>query len=141
SMYIGQTNRGWGSVGGKDYGLQRIVYTGVEPFEMHSMKLTPTGFDLTFTQPVDPQTADKLASYTVKSFTYYYWSTYGSKEVDPRVENVTKVTLGKDGKTVSLNVGGLRSGRIYELRTDGVHNLRGEAVLHPEAYYTLNQLP
>ena len=65
----------------------------------------------------------------------------GPKEVDRRVENVTKLTLGKDGKSVSLNVGGLRPGRVYELRTDGVRNAEGEPVLHPEAYYTLNQLP
>jgi hypothetical protein len=141
SMYIGQTNRGWGSLGGKDYGLQRIVYTGVEPFEIHSMKLTPAGFDLVFTQPVDPRLAEKLDSYSLKSFTHYYWSTYGSPEIDMRVETVAKATLGKDGKTVSLYVSGLRPGRIYELRTDGLRNASGEPVLHPEAYYTLNNLP
>jgi hypothetical protein len=140
-MYVGQTNRGWGSLGGKDYGLQRIVYTGVEPFEIHSMKLTPAGFDLVFTQPVDPQTATKLGVYSLRSFTHYYWSTYGSPEIDTRVETATKATLGKDGKTVSLHVGGLRPGRIYELRVDGLRNTQGNTVLHPEAYYTLNQLP
>ena len=35
SLYVGMTNRGWGSVGGKPYGLQRLVYTGVLPFEIH----------------------------------------------------------------------------------------------------------
>jgi hypothetical protein len=141
SMYIGQTNRGWGSLGGKDYGLQRIVYTGVEPFEIHSMKLTKTGFDLVFTQPVDLLAGQKLETYTVKSFTHYYWSTYGCPEIDTRVESVTKVSLSKDGKTVSLAVGDLRPGRIYELRLEGLRNTAGEPVLHPEAYYTLNQLP
>src|SRR5207249_9157811 len=57
SLYAGQTNRGWGSVGGKPYGLQRLVYTGVVPFEIHAMKLTRGGFDLNFTKPVDPATA------------------------------------------------------------------------------------
>jgi glucose/arabinose dehydrogenase len=140
SMYIGQTNRGWGSLGGKDYGLQRIVYTGVEPFEIHSVKLTASGFDLVFTQPLDPKTAEQLEKYSVQSFTYYYWSTYGCDEIDKVVENVTKVSVGKDGKTVSLTVGNLRPGRVYELRLDGVRNAEGETLLHPEAYYTLNQL-
>ena len=54
---VGQTNRGWGSLGGKPYGLQRLVYTGVVPFEIHTMKLTKSGFDLTFTKPLDPATA------------------------------------------------------------------------------------
>src|SRR5262249_30275357 len=52
SLDAGQTARGWGSVGGKPYGLQRLIYNGVVPFEIHSMKLTKTGFDLTFTKPV-----------------------------------------------------------------------------------------
>jgi hypothetical protein len=141
SMYIGQTNRGWGSLGGKDYGLQRIVYTGVEPFEIHSMKLTKTGFDLVFTQPIDPKTAQMVAAYTLKSFTHYYWSTYGCPEIDTRVESVNKVALGEDGKTVSLAVSGLRPGRVYELRLEGLRNASGAPVLHPEAYYTLNYLP
>ena len=59
SLYAGQTNRGWGSLGGKPYGLQRLVYTGVLPFEIHTMKLTKTGFDLTFTKPLDPATAEQ----------------------------------------------------------------------------------
>ena len=92
--------RGWGSLGGKDYGLQRIVYTGVEPFEIHSMKLTPAGFDLVFTQPLDPQTADKLTAYSLQSFTHYYWSTYGSPDVDRRVEAEQDLHRGRLAGTV-----------------------------------------
>jgi hypothetical protein len=141
SLYAGQTNRGWGSLGGKDYGLQRIVYTGVEPFEIHSMKLKKDGFELTFTKPVDAATAAKLESYSLVSFTYYYWPTYGSPEVDRQTENVVKATVGPDGKTVSLSVVNLRPGRVYELRPEGVRSVGGEALVHPEGYYTLNQLP
>ena len=36
---------------------------------------------------------------------------------------------------------GFRPGRIYELHLDGIKSADGDAVLHPEAYYTLNQLP
>jgi hypothetical protein len=42
SLFAGQTNRGWGSLGGKPYGLQRLAYTGVLPFEIHNLKLTAT---------------------------------------------------------------------------------------------------
>ena len=65
SLYVGMTNRGWGSLGGKPYGLQRLVYTGVLPFEIHEMKLTKDGFDLTFTKPLDAATAEKLESYSL----------------------------------------------------------------------------
>jgi hypothetical protein len=141
SLYAGQTDRGWGSLGGKSYGLQRLVYTGVLPFEIHAMKLTRKGFDLTFTKPLDPKSAERVAAYSVQSFTYYYWSTYGSPEVDRRAEKVESVRLSADRRTASLAVSGLRPGRVYELNLDNVRSADGDAVLHPEAYYTLNELP
>jgi hypothetical protein len=141
SLFAGMTNRGWGSVGGKPYGLQRLVYTGELPFEIHAMKLTKTGFDLTFTKPLDPATAGKATAYAVQSFTYNYWSTYGSPEVDRRAEKVTGVTVAADRKSVSLALDGCRKGRVYELHLDGVKSADGAPVLHPEAYYTLNEIP
>ncbi len=141
SLYAGMTNRGWGSVGGKPYGLQRLVYTGVVPFEIQSMKLTKDGFDLTFTKPLDAATARKVDAYSLQSFTYNYWSTYGSPEVDHRAEKVHGVTVAADGKLVSLQVEGFRRGRVYELHLDGIKSAEGDAVLHPEAYYTLNEIP
>jgi hypothetical protein len=141
SMYVGMTNRGWGSVGGKSYGLQRLVYTGKLPFEMHAIKLTKDGFDVTFTKPLDDKTADKLEAYSLQSFTYEYHSRYGSDEMDPRAEKVQAVKVSKDRKMVSLKVDGFRPGRVYELNLNGVKSEDGDAVLHPVGYYTLNQIP
>ena len=140
SLYVGMTDRGWGSTGGSPYGLQRLVYTGVVPFEIHAMKLTKDGFDLTFTKPLDPATADKLANFNLSSFTHYYWSTYGSPEMDTRAEKIRAVSVSADGKAVSLKVDGLRVGRIYEVNLNGVKSADGDAVLHPVGYYTLNDL-
>ena len=135
------TSRGWGSLGGKPYGLQRLVFTGEMPFEMQTMKLTMTGFDLTFTKPLDAESAAKLTSYSLLSFTYNYWSTYGSPEMDKKPEKISGVQVAQDRKTASLTVTGLRRGRIYELNLDGVRSADGEGLLHTEAYYTLNDLP
>jgi hypothetical protein len=140
SLYAGMTNRGWGSVGGKPYGLQRLVYTGAVPFEIHSMKLTRDGFDLTFTKPLDAGSAQRLAGYSLQSYTYHYWSTYGSPEVDRRAEKVQGVTVSADRRSLSLAVSGFRKGRVYELHLDGIKSSDNNAVLHPEAYYTLNEL-
>ncbi len=140
ALYVGETNRGWGSVGGKPYGLQRVNFTGGLPFEVYSVKLTRDGFDLTFTRPLDPAAAKRADAYAVKSFTYVYHSTYGCPETDTRAEKITNVSVSKDRKTVSLAVPGLRKGRVYEFRLTGVKSAYGEAVLHPEAYYTVNEL-
>ena len=140
SLFAGQTGRGWGSLGGKPYGLQRLVYTGAEPFEVHHVALTRDGFDLTFTQPVDPKSVSAAAA-SVGSFTYAYWQTYGSPEFDRRAESVTSAKPSPDGRTVSLTVPGVRRGRVYELRAEGVRSAAGGAkLLHDEAYYTVNRL-
>src|SRR5690606_10054746 len=70
SMFVGMTNRGWGSLGTKPYGLQRLVWTGKVPFEIHEMRARPDGFELTFTRPVDPAIARDPASYSMTSYTY-----------------------------------------------------------------------
>jgi hypothetical protein len=141
SMFVGQTNRGWGSVGGKPYGLQRIAYSGELPFEVHHMTATKSGFDLHFTKPVDAKTAAAVASYTMKSFTYVYFSNYGCPETDTQGEPLSVSAVSADGLTVSLAVANRRPGRVYELRLPGVKDRTGADLLHPEAYYTLNEIP
>lgn len=138
SLFAGQTNRGWGSLGGKPYGLQRLVYTGVAPFEIHHVALTATGFDLVFTKPLDP--CSECDGVSVGSYTYIYHSSYGCPETDRRAEKITKTRLSPDGKTLSLTVPNLKRGRVYEIRLDGVKTAGGEKPLHEEAYYTLNEL-
>ena len=141
SLYVGQTSRGWGSTGGKPYGLQRIRFTGEVPAEIHAITVTPAGFALTFTKPLDPATLAKPDSVTLKSFTYVYHSGYGAPEADPHAEPLTASRLSADGKTLTVTAPGRAKGRVYEFRLDGVKTLAGEPILHPEAYYTLNELP
>jgi hypothetical protein len=139
SMFAGQTNRGWGSLGGKPYGLQRLIYTGAEPFEVHHINLTKDGFQFVFTKPVVAESLGKKPV-SVSSFTYVYNSNYGGPEIDTRAETVGAAELSDDGKTLTVPVENLRKGRVYEFRIDGPKSRDGEGVLHPEAYYTLNYL-
>lgn len=139
ALYVGETNRGWGSLGGKPYGLERINFAGTPPMEVHHIKLTKDGFDFVFTHPVDPATVSDEA-FALKSFTYVYFSNYGCPETDTRAETVTGVTVSADKKTVSVKVPDLKPGRVYDFALNGVKSTTGEDVLHPEAYYTLNEL-
>src|SRR5258708_37844413 len=99
------TTRGGGWVGGKPYGLQRLVYTGVLPFEIQTIHLTREGFDLTFTKPLDRAAAERLPAYSLQSFTHNYWSTYGSPEVDRRMEEIPAVNVSADGRAGSVAIG------------------------------------
>lgn len=140
SMFVGGTNRGWGG-GPKPYGLQRLVWTGKTPFEVHEMRAKPDGFELTFTKPVDPETAGKVASYSMRSWTYRYHSNYGDKPQDTQDVAIQSATVGEDGKSVYLKIDGLKPYYVHELRLNGVRDQEGLPVLHPEAYYTLNRIP
>src|SRR5205085_263193 len=107
SLFAGGTNRGWGSRGPKPFSIERLVWTGKLPFEIHEMRLKPDGFELTFTKPVDAETAGKVESYVMKTYTYIYRAEYGSPEVDHTTPKITKVVVSQDRKSVRLYVAGL----------------------------------
>ncbi len=140
SMFLGGSSRGWGG-GRKPYGLQRIVWTGETPFEVHEMRAEPDGFELTFTHPVDPKTAGDVTSYSMKCWTYNYYSNYGDNPQDPHDLKIASAKVGGDGRSVRLIIEGLAPYYIHELRLNGVRSQDGLPVLHPEAYYTLNAIP
>jgi hypothetical protein len=141
SLFAGLTSRGWASLGGRSWGLQRLVYTGIEPFEVRRMSARPDGFELEFTQPVDPPSAGSASSYRMSSFTYLRHEKYGSPEVDARPVAITGASVSADGLRVELRATGLRPGYVHELHLEGVRNAAGAPLLHDEAYYTLNAIP
>ncbi len=140
-MYVGGTNRGWGSRGPKPGAFERLVWTGKTPFEIHEMRAKPDGFELTFTQPVNPATASDVKSYAMTSYTYIFQSAYGSPEVDQSIPTITSATVAPDNKSVRLVIDGLKAGNIHELTSAGVRSAEGLPLLHNEAYYTLNRIP
>lgn len=141
TLFVGGTNRGWGSKGTKGATLERVRWTGKVPFEATKMKALPKGFELTFTEPVDSATATNLASYTMKSWTYIYQQKYGSPEVDHTTPKVTQVTVSPDGLRITLQVDGLVKGHLHQLTASGLKSKSGKSLWHPTAYYTLNEIP
>src|SRR5438270_1320005 len=137
SLFVGGTNRGWGSAGPKPFALERVVWTGKVPFEMHDMKLAKDGFDLTFTQPVDTASAANLANYKLTTFRYVYRSDYGSPEVDPTTPTIKEARVSDDRKSIHLVVDGLQKGAVHELHLPGLMNSENQPLLHNVAYYTL----
>ncbi len=139
SLYVGQTDRGWGSVGGRPYGLQRVVWSGETPLEIRTMKLTKTGFELTFTQPVDAKLAADPAIYSFQHYYYPYHAQYGALPTDVTPVKVKSVRISSDGKRVTLTLPELVTRRIYELNLAGLRAKEGSELLHSTAYYTLNR--
>ena len=141
TLFVGGTNRGWGSRGPKPGSLDRVVWTGKVPFEIQEMRAKPDGFELIFTRPVDPNTAADPASYKLRTYAYIYQSQYGSPEVDQTHPNIVSATVSANALSVRLVIDSLKAGNIHELVSSGVRSADGLPLLHPEAFYTLNRIP
>jgi hypothetical protein len=141
SLVVYGTDRGWGARGGKPFALQRLVWTGKPAFEIYEMKAKSDGFELTFTEPVDANTAADPASYTVETYTYIYQETYGSPEVDQTTPKIKSITLAPDHRSAHIVLSELAEGHVHELNAAGVRSAKGEPLLHDAAYYTLFYLP
>lgn len=142
SLFVGETNRGWGSAGEANEGLQRLVWNGAMPFEIQTVKAMADGFEVEFTKPVDRKSAEDLASYRVESFIYKYHPVYGSPVINKEALPIKGVKVSADGMKARLIVGDLRNYYIHQLTLDGVRGEEGSySLVHPIAYYTLNNIP
>jgi cytochrome c551/c552 len=142
SLFVGETNRGWGSAGTTHSGLERLVWAGKVPMEMKTVKAMPDGFEITFTREVNRITAEDLDSYSGRSFTYKYHPVYGSPTINEEPLNLKGVKVSEDGLKARLVVGNLRQYYIHHLEVPGIRSKDGNLpVLHASAYYTLNNLP
>lgn len=141
SMFVGMTSRGWGSTGKDDFGLQRLVWNGLMPFEINMIEARSDGFEISFTQAVDVNSVKKAASYALRSYIYKYHHQYGSPIIDVKDLAIKGIVVSSDKKKVRFVLDQVRQYFIHEFKLTGVKNEAGEPLLHETAYYTLNQIP
>lgn len=148
-LYVGGCkNAAWAAVAPKDASLDRVSFTGKVPFEIAAVRAHRDGFELTFTQPVDPATAGKTDNWDVSQYRYQYHQTYGSPEFDfdgkPNSASEVKVVsaiVSADGLKVKLKLDGWRAGYVAAIRALDVANTDGKPLRHETCWYTLNQIP
>ncbi len=137
-LWVGQTARGWNAKGGELYGLEKVTWDGSVPFEIHDIKLTDTGFNISFTESLD-QTQINLDTILVSRYHYPYTREYGAPKTDLESVPVQSAQLLVDGKTISVKAD-LQVDKVYEFEVSGVRSLNGRRVTASRAHYTLNQL-
>ncbi|MEK6231514.1 MAG: hypothetical protein N2A42_06650 [Luteolibacter sp.] len=140
-LFVGGSNRGWASRGTKPFTFERVRPTGKTPFEILTMHAEPDGFTLTFTEPVDEKAAADPTSYSMEAWTYILQKDYGSPEVDQATPVIKKASVSTDKKSVRLTIEGLVRGHVHQLLLPGVKSAAGGNLWHPEAFYTLNEIP
>jgi cytochrome c551/c552 len=142
SLAAGETNRGWGSAGEATMGLQRLVWNNKVPFEMRAIRAMPDGFEIEFTKPVDKKVAEDLASYSVESYIYKYHGVYGSPPVNTEKCPIVGVKVSADGLKARLIVNNLRKYYIHTITLAAIRDRENYFnLVHPTAYYTLNNIP
>jgi hypothetical protein len=141
SLYVGGTNRGWGSRGPGNFALERVSWSGAMPFEIRALRARPDGFELEFTEPVDAATAGDVKSYAARGFTYIYQSAYGSPVVDEEPCPIDQADVSADATRVTLRMRNLREGVIHEIKAAGARSASSLPLLHDTGWYTLNRIP
>ncbi|MEX0779417.1 MAG: DUF6797 domain-containing protein [Balneolales bacterium] len=109
--------RGWQTLATDDASFERIRYAGGNANLPKEINITPKGVQLTFTDPLDPESAQNLQNYHVERWDYIYSSKYGSPEVLPdnsQIEardtmKVSSLTISENKKTVFLELPDMRS--------------------------------
>jgi hypothetical protein len=139
--------RAWQTAAARDATFCRVRYTGNPVAMPAALHVVPGGIELTFTTPLDPDSANDPGSFGVEQWNYRWTEAYGSPEysvADPSKPGhddvaVASARLSDDGRTVFLAIPGIRPvmqmGVRYDLDTKG-----GQAI-KDTVYLTVNRVP
>jgi glucose/arabinose dehydrogenase len=141
---VGST--GWQTSALKDGSLQRVRLSGkpiLLPVAWHAWS---NGLSLTFSTPLERESAADAGSYGLREWNYHYAAQYGSKDwsvKDPQKEGrdvveIKSARLSDDEKTVFLEIEGLRPVMQMELK----YNLSAKSgkPMRNQLWLTLNRL-
>lgn len=143
SLWVGQISfGGWPGTSG----IQRIVYKGTPPMDILKMSVTTTGFDLTFTRPVEQTSGADVKNYSIRAYRYEYKKKDINEGIDVANQldvhdvNVTGTKISEGGKKISLQIQNLRPEFIYELTLGEIKSSDGAPIANRLICYTLNKL-
>jgi hypothetical protein len=142
--------RAWQTRGAQDGIFCRVRYTGKPVAMPCAMHVVRGGLEITFTQPLDPDTANDPDSFAAEQWNYRWTEAYGSPEYSvknpkkPGHDDVTikSAKLKDDGRTVLLTIPELKPvmqmAVKYDLDTKGGGAAAG---MKGEIYLTINRVP
>ncbi|UCM86562.1 family 16 glycoside hydrolase [Streptomyces marincola] len=145
SFYTGGIGGGgnWEQPGKVPYGLQKLTPTSEDAMDILSMEVTGTGFDITYTKPVAADVIENASErYAVEQWSYTPTSQYGGEKKNEEVLAVADASVSADGRTVSLDIPGLREDRVVHVRSPRpFESADGTPLWSTEAWYTVHQIP
>jgi glucose/arabinose dehydrogenase len=139
--------RGWQTAGNKDGCLVRLRYTGKPLYFPLDCRVLADGLELTFSQPLDPSTANDVESYGIEQWNYRWTKDYGSDDysaADPTRKGHDTVPLSAarlqpDGRTVRLTIPGLKP--VMQMRVQYDVDAMDSQTIKGDVYLTINRVP
>ena len=149
SLYVGGGKvKAWAANAPAFHSLERVSFKGKIPFEVSSVKALADGFELSFTQPVDKESAKAVDGFDVWQYKYKFHKTYGSPEFDHEgkkdsftVIDLKGTSVSKDGLKVTLRLDNWKTGYVTAVRGLDIRSKSGAKLWHDTFYYTLNRIP
>ena len=140
-IYIGGIHdSGWN--GGANVGeIVQLRRRGELPAGIERISVTPEGFQVQFTQPVDAGKATQTSHYAIAGWTRHWTSGYATPDSGQHRLVVERVQLSADHRTVRLVTAGRQTGHVYEFKLEGLTSAAGEKLWPAVGYYTLHQVP
>ena len=110
------------------------------PVGIREIRATPSGFEISFTAPVDPKGAASPGNYAISGYTRRWKGDYATPDSDRFSPKVEKATVAADGRSVRLDVADLKTEFVYEFNLEPL-GPAGEKLFPATATYTLNRRP
>ncbi|MEX0678817.1 MAG: c-type cytochrome [Pirellulales bacterium] len=134
-LYVGNIrDSGWGA-GTNTGSIVRLRRHGDFPPGIAEVRAASRGFTIDFTTPLDRERAAEAGNYAISSYRRISTPAYGGEDKDRRIEAIRKVAVSDDARRVTIELGGLREGFVYEFHLRDLAG--GERFFPDEAHYTL----
>jgi len=139
--------RGWQTAGTKDGAFQRVRYTGKPLRAPTGVEVQKDGIKLSFSDPLDPETANDPDSYSILQWNYRWSSEYGSKHwsvknPDQQGYDTVEVKSAKllaDGKSVLLAIDSLKP--VMQMRISINVDCKDGETIKTDLYNTIHAVP
>ena len=142
ALYVGGIGTGtdWMQPGKKAFGLEKLKPTGIQPFEMVSVRSRSGGMEIEFSKDVGAS-ASVPANYEARTWTFAPSIEYGAGNKQQNTAlTVARVEVHTDKRRVFLEIPGLKPGWLAYIHLKNVSSAAGEKPWATEAWYTLNNI-
>lgn len=144
--------QGWQTSAAREGGFHRVRRTAAPLSVPTALRTCDKGVYLTFTEALDPETAEDPDSYGVEVWNYLYSPNYGSPELsvlqpDRKVEQgkpnrdalrVSAAKLSPDGRTVFLAIDGMRP--VHQMKVGWNVDTKAGATWQGELHNSIHKL-